>query len=199
MPTLTRFEFDAAYVERLIAGDADVEAHFIAYFGDLITLKVRSRLRSASLVDDVRQEVFLRVMAMLRGKGLESAPSLGAFVNTVCNHVLFETYRAKTKARRNDPEPLATLETPSANAESTLVDRSEHERVRRAIEALPERDRTLLRSLFFDERAKDDICRDLGIDRNYLRVMLHRAKALFRETFAESSAPVKRLAPGRHH
>jgi RNA polymerase sigma-70 factor (ECF subfamily) len=39
----------------------------------------------------------------------------------------------------------------------------------------------LLRWLFFDERDKDDICRELNIDRNYLRVLLHRAKNRFRE------------------
>jgi RNA polymerase sigma-70 factor (ECF subfamily) len=37
--------------------------------------------------------------------------------------------------------------------------------------------------LFFEERDKDDICRTLNVDRNYLRVLLHRAKAKFRDRF----------------
>ena len=41
----------------------------------------------------------------------------------------------------------------------------------------------MLRWLFFDERDKDGICRELNVDRNYLRVLVHRAKMRFRERF----------------
>jgi RNA polymerase sigma-70 factor (ECF subfamily) len=46
---------------------------------------------------------------------------------------------------------------------------------------LPDREKKLLTWLFFDERDKDEICQEMNIDRNYLRVLLHRAKAQFRE------------------
>ena len=39
-----------------------------------------------------------------------------------------------------------------------------------------------------DERDKNDICRDLQIDRGYLRVLVHRAKAHFRERLALHSS-----------
>jgi RNA polymerase sigma-70 factor (ECF subfamily) len=181
---LTRFEFDGPYVDRLIAGDAETERHFTAYFGDLIALKLRSRLRSPALVDDVRQETFLRVIRTLREKGIDSAPSLGAFVNSVCNNVLFETYRAQTRARLSAADPLETIEAPAESVEGRLVDEAEDARVRRAMAELPDRDRQLLRWLFFEEQPKDEICRRLGIDRSYLRVMLHRVKGRFREVFA---------------
>ena len=32
-----------------------------------------------------------------------------------------------------------------------------------------------------------EICRELNVDRNYLRVLLHRAKAKFRDRFLESN------------
>jgi RNA polymerase sigma-70 factor (ECF subfamily) len=35
--------------------------------------------------------------------------------------------------------------------------------------------------IFIEERDKDDVCRELGIDRDYLRVLLHRAKMRCRE------------------
>ncbi len=187
MATLERFEFDATYLDRLIAGDPEVEGHFTSYFGDLIALKLRSRLRSPSLVEDVKQETFLRVIRTLRDKGLASAPSLGAFVNSVCNNVLFETYRAQSKARLAEPEPLDVLEAPSASVEHVLVDQAEHARVRRALAALPDRDQQLIRWLFFEDQPKDEICRRLGIDRPYLRVMLHRVKARFRDVLERTA------------
>lgn len=188
MPLVPRFEFDAAYVERLAGGDEATERHFTEYFGDLLTIKLRSRLRSPALVEDAKQETFLRVLTTLRKGGLASAGSLGAFVNSTCNNVLFETYRAETKRRQNVPEDETPLEAPAASVESVMLDADEHARVRQAIAELPARDRDLLRSLFFEERDKDELCRAMGVDRQYLRVLLHRAKGRFREVFAETGA-----------
>jgi RNA polymerase sigma-70 factor (ECF subfamily) len=60
-------------------------------------------------------------------------------------------------------------------------------RVRQALRRLPDKEQTLLKWLFFEERNKDDICRSLNIDRNYLRVLLHRAKNHFRECLDDLS------------
>jgi RNA polymerase sigma-70 factor, ECF subfamily len=59
----------------------------------------------------------------------------------------------------------------------------ERTRVRAAMADMPEKDRELLRWLFFDDRSKDDVCRELNVDRDYLRVLFHRAKQRFRERF----------------
>jgi RNA polymerase sigma-70 factor (ECF subfamily) len=42
-----------------------------------------------------------------------------------------------------------------------------------------------LRAVFLDERDKDEICTELGVDRDYLRVLLHRAKASFRVMYSK--------------
>jgi RNA polymerase sigma-70 factor (ECF subfamily) len=178
---LPRYEFDREYIERLVAGHEETEQHFSRYFGDLLSLKLRSRLRSAAAIDDARQETFLRVLKTLKEKGgLASAESLGAFVNSVCNNVLFELYRAQSRA-----VPLAEdTDEPAEDRpgiDSVLMTAEEHARVREALGALPDRERELLSWLFFDERDKNDVCRELNVDRNYLRVLLHRAKARFRD------------------
>ena len=183
MALTPRFEFDQPYVERLAAGDAEIERHFTSYFRPLLALKLRARLRSPALVDDAIQETFLRVLATLQKGGLASAGSLGAFVNSVCNNVLFEIYRSESKLRRfvsdEDVEPVESR----ATAESVLLLEADQSRVRQALRALPEKDRLLLTWLFFEERDKDDICRTLGVEREYLRVLLHRAKARFRQAY----------------
>ena len=95
---LERHDFDADYIRRLVSGDAETERHFTDYFGQLLVLKLRPRLRSAAQVEDARQETFVRVLSTLKEKGgLASAGSLGAFVNGVCNNVLFEMYRANAR------------------------------------------------------------------------------------------------------
>jgi RNA polymerase sigma-70 factor (ECF subfamily) len=65
----------------------------------------------------------------------------------------------------------------------SLVSAERQAHVRAALDQLPERDRRLLRQVFFDENDKDTVCKDFGVDRQYLRVLLHRAKARFREVY----------------
>jgi RNA polymerase sigma-70 factor, ECF subfamily len=185
---LPRYDFDRPYVERLIAEDQDTERHFLKYFDDLLSLKLRSRLRSPSLAEDAKQETFVRVLRTLKQKGgLESPESLGAFVNSVCNNVLFELYRAETKAA-----PLGEGHEVSdeglASAEVMMMANEEQERVRHALSDLPAKEKDLLRWLFFEDRDKDEVCRELNVDRNYLRVLLHRAKSHFRDRYNEPGA-----------
>jgi RNA polymerase sigma-70 factor (ECF subfamily) len=178
-----RYSFDSAYVERLIAEDPETERHFTEYFGDLLSLKLRSRLRSPALVDDARQETFVRVLTALKKKGALSSPeSLGAFVNSVCNNVLLETYRANARATPLDDE-RDEPESGEPTMEWRVLKAEERVRVRAAMDDLPPRDRDLIRWLFFDERDKDDVCRELNVDREYLRVLFHRAKERFRARF----------------
>lgn len=184
MPLRPRFAFDASYVQRLIAEDPETERHFTEYFGDLLSLKLRSRLRSAALVEDARQETFVRVLTALKKKGsLASAESLGAFVNSVCNNVLLETYRSGSRASQLD-DGMDEPEAAGPTAEWHVLKDEERHKVRQAIAALPPKDRDLIRWLFLEERSKDDVCRELNIDRDYLRVLFHRAKGRFREKFS---------------
>jgi RNA polymerase sigma-70 factor, ECF subfamily len=183
---LQRYEFDRAYIDRLVIGDPDTEGHFVRYFGDLLTLKLRSRLRSPALVEDARQETFRRVLTTLKEKGgLASAGSLGAFVNSVCNNVLFECYRAGAKVQQLAEDHDQADRRPSA--ETGVMAAEQRERVRQALAELPDKEREILRWLFFEERDKDEICRELNVDRNYLRVLLHRAKAKFRDRFLDTN------------
>jgi RNA polymerase sigma-70 factor, ECF subfamily len=182
-----RFEFDRAYLDRLAAGDPETERHFTRYFGDLLSIKLRSRLRSPALVDDARQETFLRVMKALRQSGgIQSPGGFGAFVNSVCNNVLFEMYRSHSRTLPLEEEVGEALPDPGVDAETAAGLDEDRALVRSVMESLPQKERQLLQWLFFEECDKDEVCRRLDIDRNYLRVLLHRAKHRFRVEFVSS-------------
>ena len=53
-----------------------------------------------------------------------------------------------------------------------------------------------MRALFFEEKDKDEICKDFGVDRDYLRVLLHRAKQSFR-AFYEQAEQGKQAGGGQ--
>ena len=72
--------------------------------------------------------------------------------------------------------------------ETTIELQGDHKKkVREILEKLSERDRRLLREVFLEERNKDEVCRDFGVDREYLRVLLHRAKQAFKSSYLKHS------------
>ena len=189
-----RQSFDALYLERLTNGDGETERDFAAYFGELLSIKLRSRLRSVHLIEDVKQETFLRVFKALRQKGaIDNPQALGSYVNSVCNNVLFELYRSQSRVG----EAPADRPDEAKDAEAELVDEEDRAQVRQVLAAMPEKDRKILRWLFFDERDKDAICNHLSVDREYLRVLLHRAKLRFRSYYLKrTNAGVGRVSHG---
>jgi len=182
--------FDAGYVEKLCAGDLPTQEHFVQYFTELLRIKLRSRLQSSHAIDDVCQETFARVFAVLRKDGgLRQPDRLGAFVNNVCNNVLLETYRSSSRS-----EELPELPATGMDALQIVSARQIKTKVREILLRLPVRDRDLLKAVFLDERDRDEVCSQFGVDREYLRVLLHRAKQEFKVEYVKR---VGRLSPLR--
>lgn len=188
--------FDASYVNKLRAGDAPTEQHFITYFSELILLKLRSRLRSQEQIEDVKQETFSRTLSLIRSEGgLRHAERLGPLVNSICNNVLMEQYRSSNRVEALQDETAEGLVETWPNALNMVISDDIRKHVRHILNGLNERDRNLLQAVFLDERDKDEICTELGVDRDYLRVLLHRAKGSFRAMYSKR-ADAKRLPLG---
>lgn len=180
--------FDAAYVECLCAGDHQTQEHFVGYFSELLRIKLRSRLQSAHAIDDVCQETFARVFVVLRRDGgLRQPERLGAFVNTVCNHVLMEQYRSSSRTESLDVEGRPELPAAGGNAFDAVSKKQIQAKVLAILLDLPQRDRLLLKAVFIDERDRDEVCLEFGADREYLRVLLHRAKREFKAEYLRYS------------
>ena len=189
------FAFDKAYVDRLRDGDRPTEHHFVAYFEQLLRMKLRARTLTSDKVDDLRQETFIRVIANLRREGgIRQPERFGAFVNSICNNVLMEHYRSSAK---NQPMEDAHLEIPDKvlDLEGMLVNKQFRERVRHILDEMPQRDRDLLWAIFFEEKEKDVVCREFGVDRDYLRVLLHRAKDKFKALYEKDQSSITRRKP----
>jgi RNA polymerase sigma-70 factor, ECF subfamily len=175
--------FDELYVSRLRSGDFRTQEHFSTYFSVLIKIKLSSRLKSPEMVEDVRQETFVRFFQALREGKILQPERLGSFVNSICNNVLLEHYRSAARNSSLDEEDEQTIPAASFNLLSALQAKETETTVREILEKLPERDRRLLREVFLEERDKDEVCRDFGVDREYLRVLLHRAKQAFKSSY----------------
>jgi RNA polymerase sigma-70 factor (ECF subfamily) len=182
------FTFDDAYLQRLRDRDFATEQHFVGYFSQLLQIKLRSRLRSKQAVEDVRQETFVRVLRAVQAGGIRSAGGLGSFVNSICNNVLQEHYRSSAQSVGGDDAPF-DLPDHSIDLDGMLVAKETGEHVRHTLSMLSEKDRRLLRAMFFEDKDKDEICSDFGVDREYLRVLVHRAKQSFRARYEHVELP----------
>lgn len=181
------FQFDKGYVDRLRDGEPSTEQHFAAYFGQILGMMLRARYLSAERVDDVRQETLTRVIAVLkRDGGVRQPERFGAFVNAICKNVLRENTRDWHKTQALQSEGFQVSDK-IVDLERALISEETKEKVREILVDMKQRDRELLRAMFLEEKEKDEICRDFGVGRDYLRVLLYRAKECFRTKFAERS------------
>ena len=175
--------FDRDYVNRLASGDAVVEQHFGSYFGDLLLVKLRVRIRSPQLIEDIRQETLLRVLRIVRKKGVDHPERFGAFVCKVCHNVMLELVRGEMRYEIADPE----FEPPdlTVDLDASLVTQQTRRQVEAVLNDLPAKDREILRMLFLQDSDMADVSRRFGVNQNYRRVLLHRAKSRFRKMYAE--------------
>jgi RNA polymerase sigma-70 factor (ECF subfamily) len=186
------FAFDKNYVDRLRLGDPTTENHFVTYFNQFLRIKLRARMLSSDLVEDLRQETFVRVISELRREESVHQPErFGAFVNSICNNVLTEFHRASSRTVPLEDTYLETHD--HAQDPDRLTDaKQSKDRIRQIIEELSEKDRDLLRAYFLEEKDKDEVCQEFGVDRDYLRVLLHRSKDKFETVYrAEGAAPAE--------
>jgi RNA polymerase sigma-70 factor (ECF subfamily) len=166
--------FDQSYLERLRAGDFRAQEHFGAYFSALIQIKLGSRLKSPEAIEDVRQETFARFFVALRDGKILQPERLGSFVNSICNNVLLEHYRAGSRFDSLDDEKERDFPAKGSDVFDILTARETEKKVREVLEQLSERDRRLLREVFLEERDKDEVCHDFGV---------HRAKRSFKSLY----------------
>ena len=180
------YSFDEEYLRRLGACDPVTEAHFVAYFSERLRITLRSRGVDTHTIEDVRQETFCRVLVAVRSGSVNNPRGFGAYVHSVGKNVLSEIRRDDY---RNQHDPLESTDVADGKLglEEIIERREDGALVRAILAELPERDRHILHARFFEERDNDDVCDDFGVDRDYLRVLLHRAINRFGDLYRKRS------------
>ncbi len=188
---LNLHEFNETYVRGLQAQDTTIEAHFVSYFSRLLQGRLRRRLACSESIKDVQQETFLRALTAIRAKGgIRQPERFGAFVSSVCNNILRESYRTRARYRTMDDAPLDPPDQ-AMSPEGALVSAEARKKVQEVLCRMPSKDQRILRAVFIEQKNKDEVCRELGVSRNYLRVLLHRAKQQFAANYKKADGATK--------
>src|SRR5262249_18788130 len=176
---LNLHQFNESYLQSLRTQDFETEAHFVSYFGRMLQNKLRRHLTCPEHIKDVQQETLLRAWAAVRTQGgIRQPERFGAFVSSVCNNILRELYRSRARVRALDDAQFDPVDK-SQGPDDALLASETKQLVQKVLAHLGQKDRKLLQAVFFEQRDKDEVCRELGVSRDYLRVLLHRAKQQF--------------------
>ena len=192
-PCLDLHQFNESYLQGLRTQDGVTEAHFVSYFGRLLQNKLRRHLACPEHIKDVQQETLLRTWAAVCAEGGIRQPGrFGAFVSSVCNNILRELYRSRARTRALDEAQSDPIDD-AMGPDAVLLAEETKKLVQKVLINLCPKDRKLLRAVFFDQRDKDEVCREMKVSRDYLRVLLHRAKLQFMAEYERVNAlPGKR-------
>lgn len=178
------YTFDEDYLRRLGARDPATEAHFVAYFSERIKITLRARGVDSHTIEDVRQETFCRVWVAIQAGTVKNPRGFGSFVHSVCKNVLSESRRDD---QHNQHDSLDSIDVP--DEQISLVESMQQKENAKLVHAilseLTEKDRHILQARFFEDRDCDEICSDFRVDRNYLRVLVHRAIHKFGEFYKQ--------------
>jgi RNA polymerase sigma-70 factor (ECF subfamily) len=103
---------------------------------------------------------------------------------------MMELLRASTRHPAM-PDDAHQLVDRTANPEGEVVTHERKELVRTVLDELPEKDQRILRAVFLEDVDKAEVCKRFDVNRDYLRVLVHRAKIRFRAAM-DKDGPVRR-------
>ncbi|MBE5316758.1 MAG: sigma-70 family RNA polymerase sigma factor [Xanthomonadales bacterium] len=176
-------------VQAIAAGSSAAERSFIERYGRGVrALVVRACRPGDPVVDDIVQDVLLTVLGRLRQGALKDPNALPAYLQATIAHATRGEYRRRhLRGEPVDSEWLEALPAPGPGPAECL----HQQHLQRALSALMEtlpvaRDRAVLRGFYIEERDRDELCAELGIDEPHFRRVLHRARERLRALIESS-------------
>ena len=161
---------DADLVQRIAAGDREAEDEMCRRMAPRIRLYGLRHLRSVAAADDLMQQVLLTAIEALRAGRLRETEKLAPFVLGTCRMTVLALRR---NARRQDDllQQFGGMLVPDEPSAPPV----DGEQLARCVQALKERERSVIVMSFYDERTSTESARSLGLSEANLRVIRHRA------------------------
>lgn len=172
---------DREIIQRIRERDESAFAALVERYGDAVRLHIARLVRDPGLVEDLRQEVLFRAWTRLDS---HRGGSLRAWLLRVATNLSLNAIRS---GRRRRMQPLGEGDDGGHGEPPWMIDRSssppdrlaeqaEHgERIRRAIDALPEGKRDVLRMVHEEHMELRQVAEELGIPVGTVKSRLHYA------------------------
>ncbi|HZU24594.1 MAG TPA: sigma-70 family RNA polymerase sigma factor [Bryobacteraceae bacterium] len=174
----------AGLVERIRARDEEAESELYATLNRGIRFVLMRQIRPLADVDDRVHEIFMVALKAIREDRLRDPARLMGFIRSVvANHVATHIARTMRKREREVGADAAAvhLRDPRQSPEQLAIDGERLECAREMLQALCERDRTILIRFYVDGRSKEEIMAELDLTDTQFRLFKWRARARYDE------------------
>jgi RNA polymerase sigma-70 factor (ECF subfamily) len=172
---------DGALARRVAATgatpDSAAEAELYRRLAPRVRLYGLRHLRDRHAAADLVQQVLLMTLERLRAGGVREPERIASFVLGACRMTVLEMRRG-TRRREALMEAWGDR-TEAYEAPEPLV--LDPDRLTGCLEALPERERSVVAASFFADKQADEVGAELGLTGGNVRVIRHRALARLRE------------------
>jgi RNA polymerase sigma factor (sigma-70 family) len=132
------------------------------------------------MVDDLSGDTIVAVMEKIAQGEPRNAAALAAYVFQICHNKGLEALRRLTAQRQATEVDWNLLPGSGKTPQQNVLDSELGQKVEKAFKKLPSRDRCALAGVFYDGRKRDDVCKECGVTRDQLKMILFRARQKFR-------------------
>ena len=180
----TPFDIDADLARRISAGDSQAEAPFCGRFAPRIRLFGLKRLRSEAAAADLVQDVLIMALQKLRAGAVREPEHIASFMLGTARQMMLDSMRNSGRRERILSEyPIDLIP-----AEEPAVEGASDGRLQHCLQALPERERTVLVMTFYDDCPADALGTQLGVSSGNVRVIRHRGLQHLRDCLENAEA-----------
>ncbi len=175
---------DRELIERVARGDTSAHRQvFDRYYGRVLAF-VRRRLRDDSLCEEVAADVFFEIW---RNAGsFRGESQVHSWIFGIAHFKALSARRHQGQLKRSSVIPtdndVMQNYAEQEDLSETLESRDEMRRMMRALKALPEGQREVIRLAFIEGRSYQEIADELGITEGNVKTRVNRARARLRTT-----------------
>jgi RNA polymerase sigma-70 factor, ECF subfamily len=160
--------------------DREAERELCLRFGPRIRRYGLVHLRDAEAASDLMQQVLLMILEKLRAGAVREPERLVSFIFGMCRMVVMNARRGEGRHERLLEQFAGDLEI----SDIAPAPRLDHDRLARCLEALAERERSVLVMTFYEDRDAEEVGRLLDVSAGNVRVIRHRALGRLRDCVA---------------
>ncbi|EJF08807.1 RNA polymerase sigma factor [Pontibacter sp. BAB1700] len=183
---------DVAVVERVLDGDVSLYELLMRRHNQKLYRVIRSYLKQEQEVEDVMQETYMKAfekLAQFRSDAMFSTWLIRIGINKALARLREQKKLSSATYLLDQPEGLSSLlnQMNAANPEQAAIRQEVKQLVESAIDSIPEKYRIVYTLREVEDLSIHDIAQCLDLSESNVKVRLHRAKSMLKESLFKLS------------